>query len=68
MLKIRLDIFHALPRISRPVKNSRGAFKPFMARLRDACFIVNLEDIKEASDFDATCVVARIRNMENLEM
>lgn len=48
-LKVRLDIFHALQRISKLCINKHGAFKPFMARLRDACFIVNLDDIKEAS-------------------
>ncbi|CAB1102728.1 unnamed protein product [Ectocarpus sp. CCAP 1310/34] len=48
-LKVRLDIFHALQRVSKLCKKSHGAFKPFMARLRDACFIVNLDDIKEAS-------------------
>eukprot|EP00904_Undaria_pinnatifida_P013878 jgi/Undpi1/9620/HiC_scaffold_27.g12076.m1 len=47
MLKGRLDTFHALPRISRLVKKSHGAFKPSMAWLRDSCYIVNLEDIKE---------------------
>ena len=56
MLKVRLDTFRALLRISRLAKKSHGAFKPFMAWLRDACYIVNLEDIKEASDFDVTCV------------
>ncbi|CAN0310195.1 unnamed protein product, partial [Laminaria digitata] len=49
MPKVRLDVFHALQRISRLVKKNHGAFKPFMARLRDAFFIVNSEDIKEAS-------------------
>ncbi|CAM9376638.1 unnamed protein product [Sphacelaria rigidula] len=48
MLKVRLDIFHALQRLSRLLKKSHGAFRPFMARLRDACFIVNLADNKEA--------------------
>ncbi|CAB1108010.1 unnamed protein product [Ectocarpus sp. CCAP 1310/34] len=38
-LNVRLDIFHALQRISRLCKTKHGAFKPFMARLRDACFI-----------------------------
>ena len=60
MLKVRLDTFHALPRISRLVKKSHGAFKPSMAWLRDACYIVNLEAIQEASGFDVTCVVVRI--------
>lgn len=48
-LKVRLDVFHALQRISKPCINKHGAFKSFMARLRDACFIVNLDGIKEAS-------------------
>ena len=52
-LNVRLDIFHALQRISKLCKSKHGAFKPFMARLRDACFIVNLDDIKEASVVDA---------------
>ncbi|CAN0563852.1 unnamed protein product, partial [Laminaria digitata] len=39
--RVRLDIFHALQRISRLVKKNHGAFKPFMARLRDAFFILN---------------------------
>ena len=66
MLKGRLDTFHALPRISRPVKKIHGAFKPSMAWLRDACYIVNLEDIEEAIGFDVTCVVVRISDMERL--
>ena len=66
MLKVRLGTFHALPRISRLVKKSHGAFKPSMAWLRDACYIVKLEDNKEASGFDVTCVVVRISDMERL--
>ena len=66
MLNGRPDTFHALPRISRLVKRSHGAFKPSMAWLRNACYIVNLEDIKEASGFDVTCVVVRISDMERL--
>lgn len=60
MLKVRLDIFHALQRLSRLLKKSHGAFRPFMARLRDACFIVNLADIEEASVPDVTSAFARI--------
>lgn len=55
-LNVRLDIFHALQRISKLCKTKHGAFKPFMARLRDACFIVNLDDIKEASAVDVVVV------------
>lgn len=44
-----LDIFHALDRISKLLTKTHGAFKPSMAPLREACFIVNLDDIKEAS-------------------
>lgn len=49
VIAVRLDLFHGLQRISRLVKKTHGAFRPFMARLRDACFIVNQEDIAEAS-------------------
>ena len=66
MLKVRLDTFHALPRISRLVKKSHGAFKPSMAWLRDAYYIVNPEDNKEARGFDVVCVVVRISDMERL--
>lgn len=48
MFPVRLDLFHALNRISRVVKKSHGAFKPFMARLRDACFLVNRDDVQQA--------------------
>ena len=68
MPKVRLDIFHALQRISRLVKKNHGAFKPFMARLRDACFIVNSEDIKEASFVDITRDVDQINDMKRLDM
>ncbi|CAM9724078.1 unnamed protein product [Pylaiella littoralis] len=47
MFSVRLDLFHALNRISRTVKKGHGAFKPFMARLRDACFLVNRDDIQQ---------------------
>lgn len=62
-LKVRLDVFHALQRVSKLCKKSHGAFKPFMARLRDACFIVNLDDIKEASVVDVV-VVGRINTLD----
>ena len=29
---------------------------------------LNLEDIKEASDFDVTCVVVRMSDMERLQL
>ena len=64
MLKVRLDTFHALPRMSCLVKKSQGAFKPSIAWLSDACYIVNLKYIKEASNFDVTRVVVRISDME----
>ena len=66
MLKGGLDTFHARSRTSRLVKKSHGDFKPSMAWLRDACYIVNLEDIKEARGFDVTCVVVRISDLERL--
>ena len=50
------------------MKKNQGAFKPFMARLRDACFIVNLDDVKEASFVDVTCNVNQINDMKRLDM
>ncbi|CAM9179584.1 unnamed protein product [Ectocarpus sp. 8 AP-2014] len=50
MFGVRLDLFHALNRISRKIRKKHGAFKPFMARLRDACFLVNRDDIREAME------------------
>lgn len=64
MLKVRLDIFHALQRISRLVKKSHGAHRTFMSRLRDACFIVNKDDIREVSVVGVICVIRRGRNIE----
>ncbi|CAM9861512.1 unnamed protein product, partial [Ectocarpus fasciculatus] len=46
VFSVRLDLFHALQRISRKTKKTHGAFKPFMARLRDACFLVNRDDVE----------------------
>ena len=62
MLKVHLDVFHALLRTLRLLKKSHGAFRPFMTRLRDAYFIVNLDDIKEAS-VDVICAVGRVRDI-----
>ncbi|CAN0051384.1 unnamed protein product [Ectocarpus sp. 12 AP-2014] len=45
---VRLDLFHALNRLSRTIKKGHGAFRPFMARLRDACFLVNRDDVLQA--------------------
>ena len=68
MPKVRLDIFHALQPLSRLVKKNHGAFKPFMARLRDVCFIVNSEDIREASFVDVACDVDQINDVKRLDM
>lgn len=45
-VNMRLDIFHALNRIARVLKKSHGAFCTFMAKLRDAFFLVCLEDME----------------------
>ena len=64
MLKVRLDTFRVLPRISRLVKKSHDTCsKPFMAWLRDACYIVVPEDTKEASEFVVTCAGVRIESV-----
>ena len=52
---VRLDLFHALKRISRVIKKKHGAFRPFMARLRDACFLINKDDIEQLSTTGAIC-------------
>ena len=62
MLKVCLSVFHTLLSISSLLKKSPGAFRAFMARLRDACLIVNL-DIKEASVVDFICAVGRVRDI-----
>lgn len=49
MFFVRLDLFHALNRLSRTARKTHGAFRPFMARLRDACFLVNRDDVLQAS-------------------
>lgn len=64
VLKVRLDIFHALQRISRLVKKSHGAHRTFMSRLRDACFVVNKDDIREVRVVGVLDVVRRDRNTE----
>ena len=66
ILKVRLDTFHALPRMSRLANRSHGAFKPSMDWLRAACYIVNLEAIRDATGFDVTCVVVRTSDMERI--
>jgi hypothetical protein len=42
---IRLDVFHAIQRISKTLLHSHGAFQLFMARLKDAFFLVSKDDI-----------------------
>lgn len=46
---VRLHLFHALDHISRVINTKHSAFWPFMARLEDACFLANKEDIEQAS-------------------
>jgi hypothetical protein len=44
-VKVRLDCFHAMNRINRTLLKAHGAYKPFMARLRDAIFLISAEDM-----------------------
>ena len=60
MLKVRLDIFHALQRISRLLKKSRGAFQAILGSIKRRVFHVNLPDIKEASVVDVTPTDSRV--------
>jgi len=50
LMSARLDIFHAMLRISRTLKKGHGAFKIFMARFRDAMFLVNMKDVEIVCD------------------
>ncbi|KAI8830988.1 hypothetical protein BJ741DRAFT_567708 [Chytriomyces cf. hyalinus JEL632] len=44
---VRLDIFHAMQRISRTVLSSHGAYHAFMSRLQDAFFLVCKDDLEQ---------------------
>ncbi|KAJ3251609.1 hypothetical protein HDU77_005788, partial [Chytriomyces hyalinus] len=46
---VRLDIFHAMQRLSRTMLKSHGAYHAFLARLQDAFLIVCSEDIEQIS-------------------
>jgi hypothetical protein len=51
LFAVRLDIFHAMQRISRTLKLKHGAAHAFLARLRDAFFLVCKEDINAICTF-----------------
>ncbi|KAI9104874.1 hypothetical protein DFS34DRAFT_663858 [Phlyctochytrium arcticum] len=42
---VKLDCFHAMNRIAKVWKKAHGAFRPFMARFRDAIFLVTGSDV-----------------------
>ena len=44
-LFLKLDPFHAMQRLSKLILKSHGACRAYMARLRDAFFMVHLEDL-----------------------
>ena len=44
-LRLKLDPFHAMQRLSKLVLKSHGAYGAYMARLRDALFMVHSEDL-----------------------
>lgn len=50
-IHVRLDIFHAMYRLSRTMLQSHGAFRAFMSRLRDALFLVSEEDVEELKEY-----------------
>ncbi|KAJ3029502.1 UNVERIFIED_CONTAM: UAA transporter [Siphonaria sp. JEL0065] len=50
VIKVRLDCFHAMNRINKTLLKAHGAYKPFMARLRDAFFLVCEEEMKAVED------------------
>ena len=45
---VRLDAFHAMQRLSKLVLKSHGACSAYLARLRDAFFMVNADDLAAA--------------------
>ena len=44
-LRLKLDIFHAMQRLSKLFLKSHGACGAYMARLRDALFMAHSEDL-----------------------
>lgn len=44
-LFLKLDPFHAMQRLSKLILKSHGACRAYMARLRDAFFMVHSEDL-----------------------
>ncbi len=44
-LLVKLDAFHAMQRLSKLILKSHGACRAYLARLRDAFFKVNAEDL-----------------------
>ena len=44
---IKLDPFHAMQRLSKPVLKSHGTCRAFLTRLRDALFKVYRSDLEE---------------------
>ena len=47
-MSVRLDAFHAMQRLSKLVLKSHGACSAYLARLRDAFFMVNADDLAAA--------------------
>lgn len=44
-LAVKLDAFHAMQRLSKLILKSHGACRAYLARLRDAFFKVNADDL-----------------------
>lgn len=47
---VRLDAYHGMTRLSKTLKKGHGAFRSFMARFRDAMFLVNTHDLHTVQD------------------
>lgn len=45
LLSLRLDPFHAMQRLSKLILKAHGACRAYLARLRDALFMVYREDL-----------------------
>ena len=43
--RIKLDAFHAMKRVQEAISKRHGAYNHFLARFRDAMFLLNQDDI-----------------------
>jgi hypothetical protein len=47
--RVKNDIYHAFQRFRRTLRKEHGAYQDFISALRDATFILNLDDVDECT-------------------